>query len=184
MTIMFITHCPDPELSLVFSCKPIEEWTVHEVQVRLDEHHRKKRLQRRQHTNAVTNMQPSQTMKVVDSHAQATQSQPAPQPPAAVTSLPNESQSLERVITLLERLLHQGPARSAGRLRTGDASHSRSRGLCNVCGSDGHDSRSHCRRERLCFRCYAAGHRATSCQLPPGSDSLAAQPSSAEQQGN
>lgn len=28
VTAMFITHCPDPELSLVFSCRPLEEWTT------------------------------------------------------------------------------------------------------------------------------------------------------------
>ncbi|KAJ8388185.1 hypothetical protein AAFF_G00136510 [Aldrovandia affinis] len=31
VTVMFIRHCPDPELALVFKCKPLEEWTAGEV---------------------------------------------------------------------------------------------------------------------------------------------------------
>lgn len=184
MIVMFITHCPDPELSLVFSCKPIEEWSISEVQVRLDEHHRKQRLQQRQSTHAVTNIQPSQTMHIVGSHVQTTQSQPVFQPSAASASLPNEGQPLERVITLLERLLRQGPPQSPRRPQMRDATRSRFRGPCNVCGSDGHDTMSHCRSGRLCFRCYAAGHQATACQFNSGSDSPAAQPGSSAQQEN
>ncbi|XP_030638855.1 V-set and immunoglobulin domain-containing protein 10-like 2 [Chanos chanos] len=32
VTVMFIRHCPDPWLALVFKCKPLEEWTTGEVQ--------------------------------------------------------------------------------------------------------------------------------------------------------
>ena len=39
VTVMFITHCPDTELSLVFGSQPLEEWTATDVQMRLDEHH-------------------------------------------------------------------------------------------------------------------------------------------------
>ena len=33
VTVMFITHCPDRELSLVFSCMPLEVWTAMDLQV-------------------------------------------------------------------------------------------------------------------------------------------------------
>ncbi|KAK0147550.1 hypothetical protein N1851_012979 [Merluccius polli] len=76
VTVMFITHCPDTELSLVFGCKPLEEWTATDVQVRLDEHHRKKRLQQRQSFHPAGSLQTSQAVNVLQCHAQP-DSQPA-----------------------------------------------------------------------------------------------------------
>ena len=65
VTVMFITHCPDTELSLVFSCKPLEEWTATDVQVRLDEHHRKRRLQQRQSSCLADSLQTTQATRVL-----------------------------------------------------------------------------------------------------------------------
>lgn len=36
--MMFIRNCPDPELTLIFKCKPLDEWTTADVQIRLDEY--------------------------------------------------------------------------------------------------------------------------------------------------
>lgn len=38
VVMMFISHCPDPTLALSFQLKPPEDWTVAEVQSRLDSH--------------------------------------------------------------------------------------------------------------------------------------------------
>ncbi|XP_076866675.1 uncharacterized protein LOC143517762 [Brachyhypopomus gauderio] len=38
VAMMFVTHCPDPNLFLTFQLKPPEEWTAAEVQRRLDNH--------------------------------------------------------------------------------------------------------------------------------------------------
>lgn len=35
---MFVKHCPDPELASVFKYKQIHEWTLKEIQERIDEH--------------------------------------------------------------------------------------------------------------------------------------------------
>lgn len=40
LTAMFICHCPDPELSLLFKCKPLQQWTVADMHDRLVEHSR------------------------------------------------------------------------------------------------------------------------------------------------
>lgn len=40
LTAMFIRHCPDPELSLIFKCKPLQQWTVTDVHEKLVEHSR------------------------------------------------------------------------------------------------------------------------------------------------
>lgn len=37
VTVMFVRHCPEPHLQLIFRCKPQQHWTAAEVQERLDE---------------------------------------------------------------------------------------------------------------------------------------------------
>lgn len=44
---MFIRNCPDPELALIFKCKPLDEWTAADVQIRLDEYQREMKLLQR-----------------------------------------------------------------------------------------------------------------------------------------
>lgn len=34
VTVMFVRHCPDPQLQLIFRCKPQQHWTAAEVQER------------------------------------------------------------------------------------------------------------------------------------------------------
>ena len=41
LTVMFIKHCPNPELSLIFICKPLHEWMAAEVHGRLEMYQRK-----------------------------------------------------------------------------------------------------------------------------------------------
>lgn len=38
VALMFVKHCPDPELSCTFKCKPIHEWTSRDVQLRIDDY--------------------------------------------------------------------------------------------------------------------------------------------------
>lgn len=181
---MFITHCPDPELLLVFSCKPLEDWTTTDVQVRLDEHHRKKRLQQRQSTRPVSGLQSAQAADVLHSHVQTAESRPAPQPSAAGRPFPSDGQSLEHVITLLERLLKQESSQRSRPPRPRNDNRTRFRGPCVICGSNDHDTVSHCRTERLCFRCHAPGHQAVTCSFTPGPDSPAVRSGAPTQQEN
>lgn len=37
---MFAKHCPDPQLSSIFKCKPVSEWTSKDIQLRIDEYQR------------------------------------------------------------------------------------------------------------------------------------------------
>lgn len=41
VTVMFVRHCLDPHLQLIFRCKPQQHWMAAEVQERLDEFQRK-----------------------------------------------------------------------------------------------------------------------------------------------
>lgn len=37
---MFAKHCPDPQLSSIFKCKPVSEWSSKDIQLRIDEYQR------------------------------------------------------------------------------------------------------------------------------------------------
>lgn len=43
VALMFVKHCPDPELSCTLKCKPIHEWTSHDIQLRIDDYQRELR---------------------------------------------------------------------------------------------------------------------------------------------
>ena len=182
VTVMFITHCPDSEMSLVFSCRPLEEWTASDVQI--DEHHRKKRLLQRQSVGPANSLPPTQSTKVLHSHVHTTESPPTPLQQAESRPLPIEGHSLEHFIALLERLLQRETSQRSRPPRSGTGSRTRSRGPCVICDNADHDTVSHCRRDRLCFRCHAAGHQAVTCSAPSVSDLPAAQPGGPHQQGN
>lgn len=67
VALMFVKHCPDPELSYTLKCKPIHEWTSRDVQVRIDDHQRELRTsgrsmgaaQLKSHIATITPEQPS-----------------------------------------------------------------------------------------------------------------------------
>lgn len=44
---MFVKHCPDSELSSIFKCKPIHEWSARDIQLRIDDYQRELRASRR-----------------------------------------------------------------------------------------------------------------------------------------
>lgn len=48
VTVMFVRHCLDPQLQLIFRCKPQQHWTAAEVQERLDEFKRETKYTRNQ----------------------------------------------------------------------------------------------------------------------------------------
>ena len=64
---MFVKHCPDPELACIFKCKPIQEWSSRDVQMRIDYYQREMRASGRangsvplnSHNAAFHAMQPS-----------------------------------------------------------------------------------------------------------------------------
>ena len=67
VALMFLKHCPDPELSCTLKCKPIHEWTSCDVQLRNDDYQRELRVggrttgaaQLKSHITTVTSEQPS-----------------------------------------------------------------------------------------------------------------------------
>lgn len=46
VALMFVKHCPDPELSCIFKCRPIHEWSSKDIQGRIDEYQNERRATR------------------------------------------------------------------------------------------------------------------------------------------
>lgn len=70
VTVMLISHCPDPELSLLFSCKPLEKWTASDVYVWVNEHRRKRHLHQHQPAVPADSLQPTQVGRIRQSNVQ------------------------------------------------------------------------------------------------------------------
>ncbi len=168
VTVMFIRNCPDPELSLIFKCKPLHEWTAADVQVRLDEYQREDKFQQRKSNAYVSGIAcHTQTTGVLGAHSHGLETAAAGVPPPQVTEQSTQDQSLSRVISLLERVLDQGSCQQTAKVfrpqNKGRSAVPKQIAACELCGDASHDTFSHCRINRLCFNCHASGHRASAC---------------------
>ncbi|KAK0152268.1 hypothetical protein N1851_006318 [Merluccius polli] len=64
---MFVKYCRDPDLSSIFKCKPIREWSARDIQLRIDDHQRELRasgrdrgdVQVKSHAATLADMQPN-----------------------------------------------------------------------------------------------------------------------------
>lgn len=164
VTRMFIKNCPSRELALTFRSKTIDKWSVEEVQDVLDEYHTEirskgtasavdKRLNEKVHVNKV-----EMQCTVVSS--------PDRQDLHAANL--TESPALDRVITMLEKILLQRatPAQTMSN-RVSKPRLPRIEGLnsmpCAVCGDAAHSALTHCRDRKLCFLCHSPDHSRRSC---------------------
>lgn len=170
VTVMFIRNCPDPELTLIFKCKPLDEWTASDVQISLDEYQREKKLLQRKSNVQVSGIAcHAQSTDILC--AQGMEKNAAVAPPQD-TERCTQDQSLSHMIRLLERVLDQGSCQLATRVNRPQhkvrSGVTRQNVACEVCGDASHDTFSHCRINRLCFNCHASGHRASACSAGTG----------------
>lgn len=169
VAMMFIRNCPDPELSSVFKCKPMSKWSVEEIQEAIDEHQREIRSRRissavRPHTFQVSMATTASNVEIVESEVTAINAAacaPVSHPKAAGSTLPN-SDALERVLSMLERVLERTSQPSQGPARPFQIHGARILS-CRVCGDSTHSTRSHCMREKLCLVCMRVGHQRKDC---------------------
>lgn len=193
LTTMFIRHCPDPELSLIFRCKPLQQWTAAEVHEKLVEHRRDK-------------MHSSQSKSATAVAVLRQDVSPAPQVslptsksasdtntgPALAQSTPELAEPLDRIISMLEHILVQGSRHAQHYDRPGRPSQGGPRNRarpslpCEVCGDREHTTRFHCRSNHLCFLCYASGHTRADCpkSVMPQQVGGATSKHTPQQQGN
>lgn len=88
VALMFVKHCPDPELSCTLKCKPIHEWTSRDVQVRIDDYQRELRAtgrttgapQLKSQVATCTSEQPSRTSSNLAAYEQCHSPSPLPSP--------------------------------------------------------------------------------------------------------
>ncbi|XP_054647797.1 uncharacterized protein LOC129189766 [Dunckerocampus dactyliophorus] len=172
LTAMFIRHCPNPELSLIFKCKPLQQWTACEVHEKLVEHSRNQRLsvQPKRVTTITSKLQEvsPRVHHVTPEYKITSPSMPG----GALAKDPQVEGSadrLDRIIAMLEQVLTQRPQQTrrvdgpALQTRRSQAAVVRPPVICLICGNVGHDTHSHCRANRLCFGCFAPNHTRAEC---------------------
>ena len=155
LTAMFVRHCPDPELSLIFKCKPLSQWSVTEVHERLVGH-----CGGSAQTPRVRMLAPAPTHQ----QRQEVKScmQQLPQAVVSAQSLEagrpdNSGDRLDRIVSMLDQVLDQRPWRSemwgggGPRARQSQAPRRRNVAPCVICGDGEHTTHYHCRVNRLCF---------------------------------
>lgn len=172
LTAMFIRQCPDTELSLIFKCKPLQQWTVAEIHEKLVEHSRDhKRTSQLRVATAITSQQ--ETISCECHVMPDDKSVGIPQIPVSTPLLAQQAEvspdRLDCLLTMLERVLGQQPhqtglmGRSDVQARPNQTTRARPSAPCDVCGDVGHTTHYHCRAHRLCFVCYAGDHTRVEC---------------------
>lgn len=180
VTAMFIRHCPDPGLCLIFKCKPLHKWTAGEVHERLEEHQRESRAKHLAcQTSNVTVLKQEVAPPVVSQRndpvpvaqtGPATEQSPTPMVAASLIT----PEPLAQVIALLERVLDQRPQQAMNSSGPRPQQRFRRRltpsGPCSVCGASSHSTVQHCRDEQLCFLCHAPDHTRAQCPQAPAQE--------------
>lgn len=170
LTAMFIRHCPDSELSLIFKCKPLQQWTVADVHEKLLEHGKDRKCTPQ--FSAVSALS-FQQQEVSPNVQQATGNSKCitPSPTSTSASLTDlhakpPTDRLDHVIALLEKVL-EGQPRQAKLPAKDDVRVPRNQTHkivpCVICGDTEHSTYHHCRAHQLCFICHAGDHTRAQC---------------------
>ncbi|XP_041426219.1 uncharacterized protein LOC121395998 [Xenopus laevis] len=161
VAMMFIRHCPEPDLQCVFRCKPAEKWTVGEVQEMMDSYHRDKRLRPECKPVKTIASKKGEILNVsTDSHFSE---------PPVKENLPSyikeeDNTNVERLITLLEKVIPvQGAYQHPVLPVTAGLTHSRRHNTCDICKDGKHSTKAHCMMNNLCFLCWQSGHKRQEC---------------------
>lgn len=160
LAAMFIQNCPDPELSLIFKCKPLQQWTVADIHEKLVEHCRDHKQTSKQRVNPVLFSQHQEVTACVQCASPAT----AAGLPALSPPVDGSSDRLDKIISLLERVLVQ-QSQQPKNVSKFNKLHPKlkSTGPCAVCSDNYHTTQYHCKIDKLCFGCFAPGHTRVEC---------------------
>lgn len=167
--IMFVRNCPDRELALIFKTKPPRDWSAREVQEHIDNHRKVQTFCGSQMSvRKEVFIGPSQEGRRTD-----TQEGPLSVPGLKVASASpptsNETDAMERVLSLLEKTLSSNVQLTHRQTQNPVRKNSRN---CKVCSSSDHSTSAHCRMYKLCFRCYSPGHIGANCSQSPPAQTL------------
>lgn len=179
LVTMFVSHCPDPSLSVSLSFKPAEKWTLSEIQEMVDARHRAlKRSGRVAHVSS-SPVSTEGVRPLAQSTIQHTEPRPPPMAPPVLQSCapapcesaqplspPAAEPSLSHVVNMLDKVLTVCTASMSQRAmpaQRDQVTHRETRQPCRVCGSLQHTTFSHCRMDRLCHQCLQSGHVKSGC---------------------
>ena len=152
---MFIRHCPEKDLSLMFLSKPQTMWTACEVQSQLDEFLRSR-------AGKVGHVSQHTTLTATPVSGAVVSSVPTGESTVGVGKLGSaaaEGTKIDRLLDVLEKMVVCN-AQVAGQPRQSVTRNFR----CGVCQSSDHSTQSHCRLHNLCFLCFSPGHTRLQCQ--------------------
>ncbi|XP_076135733.1 uncharacterized protein LOC143118592 [Alosa pseudoharengus] len=176
VTRMFIRNCPNSDLALTFRSKTIDKWSASEVQEVLNEYHSEKFIRAAGKRKDKTVLEKEVAVNRIEV---ATSPAPLCNPRSPQQSAPTDHSSLERIISMLEKvLMSNAQSRPTSRKPSGLP---RIQGLndtpCLVCKDSSHSALSHCRDNRLCFQCFSPDHPRNKCPHRGGSATPISQPS-------
>lgn len=197
VAMMFVRHCNEPSLSLVFKSKLADSWTAKEVQERIDEYQREmksrpgKPAAERSTRQAVAMV--SDTMQdvgrsdpeiMLHSHKQSVS-----QPQRSV-ELASIQSSMDKMAEMLSEVLNSltattRPPASRGHNQSFQKRRVSGPRVCSICDDSSHSTIAHCQLHRLCFLCHQSGHMKHQCPNTsfPASQSASAT-ASPSHQGN
>lgn len=155
VTMMFVKHCRDPSLYAALRSKPLEKWTVGEVQELIDSHHRDRQSARACKVQNIVKVNEDMTPNAWCM---------AKQPLSANQSNNIEPASMSKMISVMEKILamqERSQNQTQARVPMGETMTALS--ACRVCRAPDHSTKAHCFKEGLCFRCYKTGHSGFEC---------------------
>ncbi len=160
IAVMFIRNCPNKDLSMMFLSKPQREWTAAEVQDRLDEFVRDRKVSECQFSQQTASANSSDVCGTPPCKPQVVRAPGSAVEPDHATC---DSNTIDRMLNMLEKAL------SCNTQSTRAAVHRKPNvkrpQVCKVCQSNDHNTVAHCRLHRLCFTCYLPGHTHDMCEM-------------------
>lgn len=160
IAVMFIRNCPNKDLSMMFLSKPQREWTAAEVQDRLDEFVRDRKVSECQFSQQTASANSSDVCGTPLCKPQVVRAPGSAVEPDHATC---ESNTMDRILNMLEKAL------TCNTQSTRAAVHRKPNvkrpQVCKVCQSNDHSTVAHCRLHRLCFTCYLPGHTHDMCEM-------------------
>lgn len=170
VALMFVRHCNEPSLSIVFKSKLSDSWTAREVQERIDEYHRELKSSRIAPMN--NNLIKQAAAVLTEEITERTESdlrsilQQNVNKPSQNDELKAIQNSMDKMAGMLSEVLSSLTSTIKPTVPKGQTSSFQRRKIqeprqCKICNDSSHSTTAHCMLHRLCFQCYQPGHTKT-----------------------